>query len=147
MYLQGTELSFLLFSCIFKGLNRASFYSYASSSSSSYQRNQEICLFILLLDLCFSQRVSSTSIFGLIHILIGSDILCSPRGFGPSWILKTCLDFSTYLFHHEWGIQLLWKDNPQSRGSFLRFMLALFKKRYSSKIKRGPEELLSATTM
>ena len=86
--------------------------------------------------------VSSTSVFGLIHILIGSDILCSPRGFGPSWILKTCLDFSTYLFHHKWGIQLLWKDNPQSRGSFLRFMLALFKKRYSSKIKRGPEELL-----
>ena len=48
--------------------------------------------------------VSSTSIFGLIHILIGSDFLCSPRGFGPSWILKTCLDLSIYLFHHELGI-------------------------------------------
>ena len=35
MHLQGTELSFLLFTCIFKGLNRASFYFYASSSSSS----------------------------------------------------------------------------------------------------------------
>ena len=86
--------------------------------------------------------MNSATIFGLIHILIGSDILCSPRGFGPTWILKTCLDFGAYLFHHESGIHLLWKDNPQSRGSYLRFILALFKRKYSSKIKRGPEELL-----
>ena len=38
-----------------------------------------------------NKGVDTPTIFGIIHPLIGSDILCSPRGFGPSWILKTCL--------------------------------------------------------
>ena len=46
------------------------------------------------------------------------------------------------MFHHESGIQLLLRDIPQSRGTYLRLILALFKRKYSSKIKRGPEELL-----
>ena len=33
--------------------------------------------------------------FGLIHPLIGSDILCSPRSFGAAVVLKACIDFSS----------------------------------------------------
>ena len=86
--------------------------------------------------------VSSSCIFGIIHCLIGSDILCSPRGFGPSWIMKTCLDYAPYLFHQDNGIQHLGQVDHQSKGAYLRFILALFKKRYSSKIKETPDELL-----
>ena len=89
-----------------------------------------------------NKGVDTPTIFGIIHPLIGSDILCSPRGFGPSWILKTCLDYATYLFDQESGIQLLGKDDPKAKGAYIRFIIALFKKKYSSKIKATPEELL-----
>ena len=146
--MDGTRKSFLLFSCIFKGLNQASFWFDASSRDwiglpfifmhlqgtvlgfllflyiflflflfllSSYQYSLWKFVFsffswtsafnnIIWIFSPTSWNASlKWSIFGLIHILIGSDILWSPRGFGPFWILKTCLDFSTYLFHHEWG--------------------------------------------
>ena len=39
--------------------------------------------------------------FGMTHALIGTDILCSPRGFGPQMVLKTCIDFASYLFQGE----------------------------------------------
>ena len=45
------------------------------------------------------EGVPSSLIFGIIHALIGSHILCSPRGFGPSWVIQTCIDLATYLFH------------------------------------------------
>ena len=61
--------------------------------------------------------VSSSCIFGIIHCLIGSDILCSPRGFGPSWIMKTCLDYAPYLFHQDNGIQHLGQVDHQSKGA------------------------------
>ena len=32
--------------------------------------------------------------FGIIHPLIGSDILASPRNFGAARILKACIDFA-----------------------------------------------------
>ena len=89
-----------------------------------------------------NKGVDTPTIFGIIHPLIGSDILCSQRGFGPSWILKTCLDYATYLFDQESGIQLLGKDDPKAKGAYIRFIIALFKKKYSSKIKATPEELL-----
>ena len=83
------------------------------------------------------------TVFGLVHPLIGSDILCSPRGFGPSWVLKTCLDFGPYLFHHEHGIQNLGQENQRGQGAYLRYILALFKKKYFGKIKATPAELLA----
>ena len=89
-----------------------------------------------------TQGVSSSSVFGLIHCLLGTDILCSPRGFGPTWIIKACLDYCTYIFNQQHGIQLLWKEDPQSRGSYIRFIVALFKKKFASRIKKSPEDLL-----
>lgn len=86
--------------------------------------------------------ISSPMVYGTIHALIGSDILCSPRGFGPVWIIKTCLDFATYLFERSTGLQNLHHDSESSKGAYIRFVLALFKKRYSSKIKKRPEEIL-----
>ena len=87
--------------------------------------------------------VNSPTVFGLIHPLIGSDILCSPRGFGPSWVLKTCLDYGTYLFHPEHGIQHLGQEDESGKGAYVRFILGLFKKKYSGKIKATPAELLA----
>ena len=78
-----------------------------------------------------NKGVDTPTIFGIIHPLIGSDILCSQRGFGLSWILKTCLDYATYLFDQESGIQLLGKDDPKAKGAYIRFIIALFKKKYS----------------
>ena len=86
--------------------------------------------------------ISSSRIYGTIHALIGSDILCSPRGFGPVWIIKTCLDFATYLFGRNTGLQDIHYGNESSKGAYVRFILALFKKRYSTKIKKRPEEIL-----
>ena len=90
--------------------------------------------------------VSISLLFGLIHPLIGSDILCSPRGFGPAWVIKTCIDYGTYLFNTEHGLQLLMEGNSPATHPYVRFILALFKKRFSSKIKRKPEEVLLPTT-
>ena len=89
--------------------------------------------------------VSTPLVFGVIHPLIGSDILCSPRGFGPSWIIKTCIDFSTYLFDKKRGLQLLGHTDTVLNGSYIRFILALFKKKFSTKIKKKPEEILRQT--
>ena len=82
--------------------------------------------------------------FGIIHPLIGSDILCSPRGFGPSWIMKACIDFSSYLFNEENGLQYLKEKEPSLSclESYVRFILAVFKKRYTNKIKLDPVDLL-----
>ena len=89
--------------------------------------------------------VSTPFIFGVIHTLIGTDILCSPRGFGPACIIKTCLDFATLLFDEKSGLQNA-KDEESSRGAYIRYILALFKKKYSSKIKKQSEEILAPTT-
>ena len=89
--------------------------------------------------------VSIPLIFGLIHPLIGSDILCSPRGFGPAWVIKTCIDYGTYLFDTEHGLQLLLQSETVETHPYVRFILALFKKRFSSKIKKKPEEVLLPT--
>ena len=78
--------------------------------------------------------------YGLIHPLIGSDILCSPRGFGPALILKTCIDFSTFLFSVDKGIQNL-KENNNCHDAYCRYVLALFKKRFANKIKMKAEEM------
>ena len=86
--------------------------------------------------------VSTPLFFGIIHPLIGSDILCSPRGFGPSWVIKSCLHYAAYLFHPETGLQHLGNAENNSKGAYIRFILSLFLKRFSSKIKRKPEEIL-----
>ena len=75
--------------------------------------------------------ISSPTIYGTI-----------PRGFGTAWIIKTCLDFATFLFDRTTGLQNIHHGNESSQGSYVRFILALFKKRYSSKIKKRPEEIL-----
>ena len=84
--------------------------------------------------------------FGVIHPLIGSDILCSPRGFGPAWILKACIDYSSYLFDGERGIQVLAQENTLYSDAYAYFILALFKKRYANKIKKKGEELFGASS-
>ena len=86
--------------------------------------------------------VSSSLLYGTMHALIGSDILCSPRGFGPSAIIQTCLEYATYLFETTTGLQNLHKENESSRGAYIRFILALFKKKYSSKVTKRQEEIL-----
>ena len=98
-------------------------------------------------DLAVLKSVRSVTIpffFGIIHPLIGSDILCSPRGFGPSWIIKACIDFSAYLFDEENGLQHLKEKEPSSSclESYVRFILAVFKKRYKNRIKMTTEEIL-----
>ena len=55
--------------------------------------------------------------FGLIHPLIGSDILCSPRTFGPAAVLKACIDFSPYLFSGPNGIQNLAKEDHDCKDA------------------------------
>ena len=86
--------------------------------------------------------ISLPQFFGLIHPLIGSDILCSPRNFGPAWILKACIDFSEILFDKDQGVQCLGEENATNFDVYIRFILALFKKKYVNKIKRKPLELL-----
>ena len=81
--------------------------------------------------------------FGVIHPLIGSDILCSPRGFGPAWVLKACIDYSSYLFDDERGIQILAQEDAICSDAYAYFVLALFKKRYANKIKKKGEELFA----
>ena len=85
--------------------------------------------------------ISLPQFFGLVHPLIGSDILCSPRNFGPAWILKACIDFSEILFDKDGGIQCLGQENATNFEVYIRFILALFKKKYVNKIKRKPLEL------
>ena len=51
--------------------------------------------------------VSTPLFFGTVYVLTGTDILCSPRGYGPAWIIKTCIDFASYLFDPESGLQNL----------------------------------------
>lgn len=79
--------------------------------------------------------------FGLIHPLIGSDILCSPRTFGPAAVLKACIDFSPYLFSGPKGIQNLAKEDHDCKDAYARYILALFKKRYANKIKMRAVEM------
>ena len=78
--------------------------------------------------------ISLPQFFGLIHPLIGSDILCSPRNFGPAWILKACIDFSEILFDKDEGVQCLGRENATNYEVYIRFILALFKKKYVNKI-------------
>ena len=78
--------------------------------------------------------------FGLVHPLIGSDILCSPRSFGPAWILKTCIDLNEYIFDPEKGIQKLVEEQPQLEG-YTRYILSLYKKKFSNKIKQTAREM------
>ena len=89
---------------------------------------------------------SLPSFFGHIHPLVGSDILCSPRGFGPGWILKTCIDFSAYIFEPGKGIQNLKDDECTSVEACSRFILALFKKRHPNQIKMKAEEMFGETS-
>ena len=81
--------------------------------------------------------------FGLIHPLIGSDILCSPRSFGAAVVLKACIDFSSYLFSGPKAIQNLANQDHDSKEAYARFILALFKKRYASKIKMPAIEMFA----
>ena len=83
--------------------------------------------------------------FGLIHPLIGSDILCSPRSFGPAWIMKTCIDFSSDIFDPEKGVQNLLKQIPELEG-YTRFILSLYKKKFANKIKMTPTEMFGSST-
>ena len=87
--------------------------------------------------------ISTAFFYGFAHLLAGTDILCSPRGFGPAYILRTATDFATYLFDKDKGLQHLCKAENNSQGAYVRFVLALFKKKYSTKIKGKPEEILS----
>ena len=80
--------------------------------------------------------------FGLVHPLIGSDILCSPRSFGPAWILKTCIDLSEHIFHPEKGVQNLLEEQPELEG-YTRYILSLYKKKFSNKIKMTAREMFA----
>ena len=84
--------------------------------------------------------------FGIIHALIGSDILASPRNFGAATILKTSIDFSRYLFSGPKAIQNLIHENHTSKEAYARFILALFKKKFANKIKLKPLELFDENT-
>lgn len=53
------------------------------------------------------QFVTIPFLFGIIHPLIGSDILCSPRSFGPFSVMKACIDFCLYLSDSDVGLQHL----------------------------------------
>ena len=90
--------------------------------------------------------VASPLVFGLIHPLIGSDILCTTRGFKAASVMKTCLDFATYLFNKDHGLQLLAHSNDPPKGPYLRYVLALFKKKFANTIKKKPEEILRPNT-
>ena len=85
--------------------------------------------------------ISIPIFFALVHLLMGSDILCSPRGFGPAMILKACIDFSAFLFSLGKGIQNLGKDDHSCEDAYCRFILALYKKRYTNKIKLSADEI------
>lgn len=85
--------------------------------------------------------ISIPIFFALVHLLLGSDILCSPRGAGPAMVVKACIDFSAYLFSTEKGIQNLKFDDHNSKDAYCRFILALYKKRYANKIKMSPDEM------
>ena len=76
---------------------------------------------------------------------MGTDILCSPRGFGPAIILKACIDFSAFLFSLGKGIQNLGKDDHSCEDAYCRFILALYKKRYANKIKLSADEIFGTT--
>ena len=91
--------------------------------------------------------ISIPNFFCLVHLLIGSDILCSPRNFGPALVLKACIDFSAFLFSKEKGIQHLKSDDHSCQDSYSRFILALYKKRYANKIKMSPDEILRNTNI
>ena len=96
-------------------------------------------------DLCMLKSRGAVTIpffFGMIHALTGSDLLCTPRGFGTSWILKTCIDFALYLFNNENGLQQLADREPRCTEAYTKFIIALYKKRYATKIRMKPEELL-----
>ena len=58
--------------------------------------------------------------------------------------MKTCIDYATYLFHETHGLQCLQLPDwhSRSKGAYVRFVLALFKKKFASKIKEKPEDLL-----
>ena len=84
-----------------------------------------------------------TTFFGMLHPLIGSDILASPRTFGPNHILRTCIDFASYLFEGKSSIHLLADKESMNQDAYARFTLALFKKRYANKIKLKAEEILA----
>ena len=92
-------------------------------------------------------HIPLANFFGLIHPLTGSDILCSPRNFGPALILKACIDFSLHLFGTTGGIQNLIDESNSNFESYSRFILALFKKRFANKIKQKPDELFSSGAM
>ena len=55
--------------------------------------------------------------------------------------MKACIDFSTYLFSGPKGIQKLAKEDHDCKGSYARFILAFFKKRYINKIKMRAVEM------
>ena len=88
-------------------------------------------------------NVTMTTFFGMLHPLIGSDILASPRTFGPNHILRTCIDFASYLFEGKSSIHLLADKESMNQDAYARFTLALFKKRYANKIKLKAEEIFS----
>ena len=85
--------------------------------------------------------LSMANFFGYVYPLIGSEILCSPRSFGPSQILKACIDHCRYIFNQQNGIQCLAKQVPDSCDAYVRFVLALYKKRFANKITLKPEEM------
>ena len=89
-------------------------------------------------------HIPLANFFGLIHPLTGSDILCSPRNFGPALILKACIDFSLFLFSSAGGIQNLRNETSTNFELYARFILALFKKRFANKIKQKPDELFAS---
>ena len=91
--------------------------------------------------------ISIRTFFALVHLLLGSDILCSPRGFGPAMVLKACIDFSAFLFSNEKGIQNLRLDDHDCKDAYCRFLLALYKKRYTNKIKMTPEEMFGTANI
>ena len=62
--------------------------------------------------------ISIPIFFALVHLLMGTDILCSPRGFGPAIILKACIDFSAFLFSLGKGIQNLGKDDHSCEDAY-----------------------------
>ena len=89
-------------------------------------------------------NVAMTTFFGVLHPLIGSDILASPRNFGPNHILRACIDFASYLFEGESSIHLLADKESINQDAYARFILALFKKQYANKIKLIAEEIFSS---
>ena len=62
--------------------------------------------------------ISIPIFFALVHLLLGSDILCSPQGFRPALVLKACIDFSAFLFSNEKGIQNLRLDDHDCKDAY-----------------------------